>query len=152
VEVTLSFVTYPLPAWKIESWEIVNQPDSIGSYQNSLANCVNGILNDLISAEIPHNLIISDGGHTIYIIPRKFVQNPLPINTCWNDLSGLVTLKEEEGEDSVPQTEDNLICLINSVALSQNEFNSFTQNIVTKFDSLYFVDKMEFDFDNMKIE
>lgn len=149
VEVTLSMVEYPLLAWKVEAKE--KDSSNEGGFVNSIANCVNFILSELISTEIPHNLLISDGGKTIFIIPRKFLQSSLPINTCWNDLCGFITLKEEP-EETTPLTQEKLVELINSISLTYNEFRSLTHKIVDKFDSLYILDKVEFDLESMKIE
>lgn len=30
------------------------------------------IVNELLESNIPHNIVICDGGYSIYIIPRKF--------------------------------------------------------------------------------
>jgi len=76
-------------------------------------------------------MIISDNGHTFYIVPKKFVQGLLSVNTCWNDMAGLVTVKEEN------LTEEEVIGLLNSVALMSEEFELLTERIVNKFGSKY---------------
>ena len=58
----------------------------------SVAHAVGVILNILIDNNIPHNLLISEQGETVYIIPRKFdlLINAANFSTEFNDLCGLV--------------------------------------------------------------
>jgi hypothetical protein len=70
---------------------------------------VNLILSQLIDLEIPHNVIISEMGHTFYVIPRQFDDANLPFNTCWSDLSGLITIKEKSLYNGAAEFEDIIL-------------------------------------------
>ena len=82
--------------------------------------------------------MIADKGQSFYIIPRKHTdQENLPINTCWNDLCGLVTYKDEE---AFIQAEPEKI-LTEYVSLEENVFDELTDSIMNKFDSIYIINK-----------
>jgi hypothetical protein len=82
--------------------------------------------------------MISDKGRTIYLTPRLFNDCNIPINTCWNDLAGLITIKEKNLYDDASQFEDIIMeTLNNQVALDSDRFKELTDNIVDKFNSLY---------------
>jgi hypothetical protein len=104
----------------------------------SISSFVNIILSTLIDSSIPHNILIADKGQTFYIIPRRHVdQDNLPINTCWNDLCGLVTYKEE---DAFNQGEPEKI-LSEYVSLDDSLYEELTNSIMSKFDSIYIINK-----------
>lgn len=135
-------MAYPIPSWKVEAKELTSDCDE-GAVQNSIANCVNLILTDLIDAEIPHNLLISDKGHTFYVIPRQFDDANLPLNTCWNDVSGVITVRDKNLFDGACQFEDIILeTLTNQVSIGVDKFKELTNNMVSKFEGLYIIEKL----------
>jgi hypothetical protein len=100
------------------------------------------ILSRLIDSEVPHNLVISDRGRTIYVIPRKFDNTDLPFNTCWNDLAGMVTIKkEQEFEEFVGNEEKILNVLREHVSLKEDDFKSLTESFLELLGSIYILEK-----------
>jgi hypothetical protein len=138
--VTFSSLNYPLRAWKVVATEISHSEDS-STYQNSISNCVNFILSELIENEIPHNLLISESGRSIYIMPRKFASNSCLINYCWNDLSGIITLRNDTISEDTKLDESLLTNCINEISLSEDKFIEMTQQIIQKFENLYKIEK-----------
>ena len=49
-----------------------NEDASLEDAQEALSHTAGIVLNSLIDQNIPHNILISDEGMTLYIIPRKF--------------------------------------------------------------------------------
>lgn len=56
------------------------------------------MLNHLIEANIPHNILIADEGMTMYIIPRKFdmLIEGVQFFTSFESLCGFVKFKNEQ--------------------------------------------------------
>lgn len=109
-------------------------------YQNSISHIVNIFLNDFINNEIAHNLIFCKKGTEIFLIPRKFEDNKHKYNSCWNDLAGLITIKEEKDYENI--NEDDIINFFkNEISLDENKFNEITDAIVKKIDSVYEITK-----------
>ena len=66
--------------------------------QEALAHAAGVVLNHLIEANIPHNILIADEGMTMYIIPRKFdmlIEN-VQFFTSFESLCGFVKFKNEQ--------------------------------------------------------
>lgn len=71
---------------------------SLEDAQEALAHTAGVVLNYFIDKNIPHNLLISDDGMTIYIIPRKFdllIEN-VNFFTSFESLCGFVKCKGEQ--------------------------------------------------------
>lgn len=95
----------------------------------------------LIESEIPHNLVIADKGRIIYIVPRKFDSQNLPINTCWNDLAGLVTVKHPEEFQDLVANEEKIMNILNEhVSLKEDDFSSLTESFLKFIGSIYVLD------------
>jgi hypothetical protein len=105
-------------------------------FQNSISHLVNLILTKLIDKEIPHNIVITNQGRTFYLIPRKFENKKHKFNTCWNDLAGLITCKEESVYDNISEEEINNF-FKDEVCLDENIFNDLNNNIIKLVDSVY---------------
>lgn len=138
ISVSVSSLEYHVYCWKIDAVKITN--DENISYEDSISHVVDTILAILLEKEVPHNLLISNQGKTIYVIPRKFHQSELTFNTCWNDICGLPTFKEEEKFNSFKET-DYIEILQNNVTVSKEEFSQFTEMIIEKFGSVYSIEK-----------
>ena len=132
-----------LKGWKI-SFRVIGNPsfaiDAASNCQNSLANAVNMIVSHLIDMSVPHNIIISEGGKTFYILPRNFNENKsnLEFNTNWLDLSGMLTAKSQEFFDNA-ESKINLFFEFVSSQLTLNDasYLEINENLLKKFQSLY---------------
>ena len=140
----VSEIKEPLECWKIEC--ILNQEQSgeisamENLFQNSISHLVNLILTKLIDKEIPHNIIITNQGRTFYVIPRKFEDKKHLINTCWNDLAGLITCKEQKTFDEINEEEINNF-FKKEVSLESNVFQNLNNDIITQIDSVFEIKK-----------
>jgi hypothetical protein len=140
----VSEIKEPLICWKIEC--ILNQENSgeisamENLFQNSISHLANLILSKLIDKEIPHNMVITNQGRTFYLIPRKFENKKHTINTCWNDLAGLITCKEQKTFDEIKEDEIDKF-FKDEVSLESNNFQTLTQDIITQIDSVFEIKK-----------
>ncbi|MCQ2818032.1 MAG: hypothetical protein MJ252_12270 [archaeon] len=138
----LSKIKYPFHCWKIEA--ILNQNDNFTSeitslnemFQNSISHLANLILSRLIEHEVPHNLIISRKGTLFYVIPRKFERKEYPINSCWNDLGGLITCKDKNYYDNCTEDDINKFFKEN-ISLEDNDFNDLTNQLINLVVGVY---------------
>lgn len=64
-------INYPLKALLI-SPDIVSDDTSLEDAQEALAHACGVVINHMIDQNIPHNILITDEGMTVYVIPRKF--------------------------------------------------------------------------------
>ena len=66
--------------------------------QEALAHAAGVVLNHLIEANIPHNILVADEGMTLYIIPRKFdmLIDNVQFFTSFESLCGFVKFKTEQ--------------------------------------------------------
>ena len=140
----VSEIKEPLICWKIEC--ILNQENNgeisamENLFQNSISHLVNLILTKLIDKEIPHNMVITNQGRTFYLIPRKFENKKHKINTCWNDLAGLITCKEQKTFDEIKEDEIDKF-FKDEVSLESTNFQTLTQDIITQIDSVFEIKK-----------
>lgn len=135
-----------LYSWKI-TFRMLNHEeiDITTNYQNSMANTVNMIVSYLLDRSIPHNIIISDGGKTFYIIPRNFNEGKsnLEFNTNWLDLAGLLSVKSQEFFDNAETRMNEFFNFVrNSLSLNEASFNEITENILNNFEKIYKVSKL----------
>ena len=140
----VSEIKEPLICWKIEC--ILNQENSgeisamENLFQNSISHLVNLILTKLIDKEIPHNMVMTNQGRTFYLIPRKFENKKHKINTCWNDLAGLITCKEQKTFDEIKEDEIDKF-FKDEVSIESTNFQTLTQDIITQIDSVFEIKK-----------
>ena len=91
--------------------------------QEALAHTAGVVLNYMIDKNIPHNVLVSDEGMTLYIIPRKFdllIEN-VNFFTSFESLCGFIKCKVELGYKSMKYEE--FVKRVNSgVSLKDTEF------------------------------
>ena len=70
--------------------------------QEALSHAAGVVLNHLIEANIPHNILFADEGMTLYIIPRKFdmLVDGVQFFTSFESLCGFVKYKSEAAFES----------------------------------------------------
>jgi len=101
---------------------------------DSLTHCVGVILNHLIDRNIPHHILITDEGMTMYVIPRKFdliIEN-VTFFTSFETLCGFVRCKTEssyKGMDAAEFTKR----VSGQVSLDDKGFEDLKKEIVNKF-------------------
>lgn len=139
-----SVINEPFNCWKIECNQNQYQNNELASientYQNSISHLANIILTKLIDKEIPHNLILTNQGTTFYLIPRKFEDKKHIINSCWNDLAGLITCKDEKTFNEItPEKVEEF--LKNEISLDSNTFEELNQSIMNQIESVYEIKK-----------
>ena len=144
--IKLSMITKPFFCWKLECFlgQENNQEDIStmnNMYQNSISHVANLILTKLIDVEVPHNVIITNQGTVFYIIPRKFEKKEHPINSCWNDLAGLITCKSKQFYDEITEEKVNEFFKSN-ISLEQNDFEHINKMVVDLIESVYEVSKI----------
>ncbi len=106
--------------------------------QEALAHAAGVVLNHLIEANIPHNILIADDGMTMYIIPRKFdmlIEN-VQFFTSFESLCGFVKFKTEAGYQNTTWAEVSE-ALSTQVSMPQQEFDALKNTLVEKFLSEY---------------
>lgn len=140
-------IEYPVNCWKIEckdgSQAVLSGnglKEMENSYQNSIGRLANLILSKLIDKEVPHNLILTNQGTCFYLIPRKFEDKKHEINTCWNDLAGLVTCKEENTFEIMSQEKVDEF-LKKEISMEDDKFKEITEDIVRQVESIYEIKK-----------
>ncbi len=86
----------------------------------------------LIELKYPHNLIITENGTTVYVIPRHFEDNDLEISSSSFDLAGLVRVKNEDfNSEKVSQL------LADKIFLNEEEFSNLNMEVVQMISSIY---------------
>jgi hypothetical protein len=138
--IKVSVILEPFVCWKIEAKTNKEENSDISAmenlFQNSISHIANLILSKLIDKEIPHNIIMTNQGKTFYLIPRKFEDRKQKYNSCWNDLSGLVTCKDQKSFDEINEEEINKF-FKNEISLENAEFEKINEDIVNQIDSVF---------------
>jgi hypothetical protein len=122
-------------AWIIEA--DISNIDAISNYQLSTAHVANTIAGLLIDEKIAHNLIVSDKGRRIVVIPRNCTKQDWKICTGWVDLCGLIRVKDSE---TLEKGEINDF-IKNQVGINEDLFNTLSSIIIKKFGSIYKIDE-----------
>lgn len=102
--------------------------------QESLTHCVGVVLNHFIDKNIPHNLLITDEGMTMYVIPRKFdliIEN-ITFFTSFETLCGFVRCKTESSYKNMNASEFTKR-VSSQVSLDEKVFGDLKKEIVDKF-------------------
>jgi hypothetical protein len=133
-----TFVIKPL---KKEQEETKEESTTLGESADptaSVAHAVGVILNILIDNNIPHNLLISEQGETVYVIPRKFdlLINAANFSTEFNDLCGLLKCKDEKTFENINEGQYQKF-LKKEVALDTETFNKVKDELISKFTKEY---------------
>jgi hypothetical protein len=77
--------------------------ESLDDAQEALTHAAGVVLNYLIEANIPHNILVADEGMTMYIIPRKFdllLESDVNFYTSFESLCGFIKYKTEAGYEN----------------------------------------------------
>ena len=142
--INVSIIKEPLICWKIEARINKEENSDISAmenlFQNSISHIVNLLLSKLIDKEIPHNIIMTNQGKTFYVIPRKFEDKKQKYNSCWNDLSGLITCKDQKSFDEINEEEINKF-FKDEISMESGEFDKINQDIITQIDSVFEITK-----------
>ena len=142
--INVSIIKEPLICWKIEARINKEENSDISAmenlFQNSISHIVNLLLSKLIDKEIPHNIIMTNQGKTFYVIPRKFEDKKQKYNSCWNDLSGLITCKDQKSFDEINEEEINKF-FKDEISMESGEFYKINQDIITQIDSVFEITK-----------
>ena len=77
------------------------QETALEDAQEALAHTAGIVLNYLIDQNIPHNILITDDGMTLYVIPRKFdlLIERVAFHTSFESLCGFVKFKNKQAYD-----------------------------------------------------
>ena len=130
--IKVSIIQDPCFCWKIEA--------KTNKEENTISHIANLILSKLIDKGIPHNIIMTNQGKNFYLIPRKFEDKKQKFNSCWNDLAGLITCKEQKSFDEINEQEVDKF-FRDEISLDQNEFGQINEEIVTQIDSVFEIKK-----------
>jgi hypothetical protein len=106
-----------------------------GEIYTSMSYVAGTITNILLEKDIAHNLIFSDKGRTIYIIPRQHesVQNQKNLKCGFFEIGGLAICRNKEFYDNITaQTFEE--ALKKEVSLSDQEFESLKKEIIGLFE------------------
>lgn len=126
-------LNYPIKALLI-SPDILSEDTSLEDAQEALAHACGVAINQMIDSNIPHNILVTDEGMTVFVIPRKFdmLIEKVPFYTSFESLCGFVKYKTSQ---TYAQTTEEEICQLMSekVSLSTSEFDDFKQNLMNKF-------------------
>jgi hypothetical protein len=86
---------------------------------------------------MPHNLLVTDEGMTVYVIPRKFdMLLESSFFTSFESLCGYVKFKNKAAYESSSE-ESVTKALTDQVSLSEAEFNELKSGLVSKFTKEY---------------
>jgi len=99
------------------------QDTALEDAQEALAHTAGIVLNYLIDQNIPHNILITDDGMTLYVIPRKFdlLIERVAFHTSFESLCGFVKFKNKQAYDNV-EHDDLFEQLKSDVSLSGPDF------------------------------
>jgi len=131
-----------LVGWPVQtlllSPNIEDDSTELEDAQEALAHAAGVVLNHLIEANIPHNILVADEGMTMYIIPRQFdmlIEN-VQFFTSFESLCGFVKFKTEQAYQSSTWAEVSE-ALKTQVSMPQSDFDNLKKALVAKFLSEY---------------
>ena len=78
--------------------EVGTGEETLDDAQEALTHAAGVVINHMIEANIPHNILVADEGMTMYIIPRKFdllLDESVNFYTSFETLCGFVKYKSE---------------------------------------------------------
>lgn len=75
----------------------MSEETSLEDAQEALAHACGVAINLMIDLNIPHNILITDEGMTVYVVPRKFdmLIEKVPFYTSFESLCGFAKYKSE---------------------------------------------------------
>ena len=138
VGVRMGEVDWPVKTFVLSP--IIKEGDetSLEDAQESLAHAASVFLNYFINNNIAHNLLITDEGMTLYILPRKFdllIEN-VHYFTSFETLCGLAKCKTELAFKGI-KYEEYVKRLSMGVSLDAAQFEKIKEDIIEKFLSEY---------------
>ena len=136
-------LNFPLKALLI-SPDIVSDDTSLEDAQEALAHACGVVINHMIDQNIPHNVLVTDEGMTVYVIPRKFdmmIEN-VGFFTSFESVCGFVKFKTQQSYDNTDET-SLLKQMKEQVSLDVGEFNKLKEQLVSKFMKEYECDISE---------
>ena len=118
-------LNFPIRALLI-SPDIVSDDTSLEDAQEALAHACGVAINLMIDVNMPHNILVTDEGMTVYVLPRKFdmVIENVPFFTSFESLCGFVKFKSADAYEQADEAKV-LQMLSEKVSLSQSEFDDF---------------------------
>lgn len=126
-------LNFPIKALLI-SPDITSEDTSLEDAQEALSHACGVAINLMIDLNMPHNLLVTDEGMTVFVIPRKFdmLIDEVPFYTSFESLCGFVKFKTQQ---SFAQATEESICQLMSekVSLSPVEFDEFKGKLMSKF-------------------
>lgn len=120
-------LNFPVKALLI-SPDIVFEDTSLEDAQEALAHACGVVINHMIDQNIPHNILITDEGMTVYVIPRKFdmlIEN-VGFFTSFESVCGFVKLKTQQAFDNCDESQV-LKQMKEQVSLDDNEFKNLKE-------------------------
>lgn len=130
--VSVSKTNFIINAWVVEAK--IDSTDGLANFQPSTAHIANTIVGILIEGHIAHNLIISDKGRKIVIIPRNCSKSEWKISTGWIDLCGLIRVKDASIDKNTIEE-----FIKEQVRLTDDDFDKLSKTIAEKFSSIYYI-------------
>lgn len=90
-------LNFPLRGLLI-SPDLISEETSLEDAQEALAHACGVVINLMIEKNIPHNILVTDEGMTVYVIPRKFdmlIEN-VPFYTSFESVCGFIKYKTHQ--------------------------------------------------------
>ena len=123
---------------------LILQPDGIVSEDNidqaqESLSYVSALISDiLLTSNIPHNMLITEGGMVFYIIPRHFDGNipSADYATTFLDLSGAFSCLSHDVYANSDHLKFIEYCQ-KFVSLTNSEFENMKQTVLMKLDAQY---------------
>lgn len=115
-----------------------------------MAHATGVVINHLIDANIPHNMLVADEGMTVYLTPRKFdmLIEGVQFFTSFESLCGMIKFKNEQAYKSASAISISEQLAAN-VSQSTDEFRQLKQSLVNKFLSEYSGEVMASDVEDL---
>lgn len=116
----------------------IEENADLGDTFSSLSFVAGTITNYLLEKSIPHNIIFSDVGTTVYIIPRQHEDNykTKAMKSAWLELSGLIVCRDAETYDKISKEGFEEI-LREQVSLGEKEFNEVKEDVLKVFKTTF---------------
>ena len=133
-----------LQNWPVKSLllspELGTGTETLDDAQEALTHAAGVVINHMIETNMPHNILISDEGMTMYIIPRKFdllLDESVNFYTSFETLAGFAKYKTEGAYEQASSGNPLAETLSNHVSLDEDEWAQFKQELIAKFSSEY---------------
>ena len=109
-----------------------------GDIQASLSHAVGVLLSLMVDNNVPHNVMIAEGGLAVYLVPRKFdlLIEDSRFFTGFDCVCGLVKCKEKATFDGLNYAGYSKF-LKEQVAVEDSQFDALREEIVKKFEAEY---------------